>query len=59
MGKLLAILTILTLGGAMFLLELFLIHWAVNLFTPITWTQAFGISLLVAIVGAAFRSRNK
>jgi hypothetical protein len=59
MGKLLAIATIITLGLAMFLVELFLIHWAVNLFTPINWTQAFGISLLIAIVGAAFRSRNK
>ncbi len=59
MEKLLAILTIIALVGAIFLLELFLIHWAVNLFYPITWTQAFGISLLISIIGAAFRSRNK
>jgi hypothetical protein len=59
MGKLLAILTIISLVVAIFLIELFLIHWAVNLFYPITWTQAFGISLLISILGAAFRSRNK
>jgi hypothetical protein len=59
MEKLLAILVIITLVGAIFLLELFLIHWAVNLFYPVTWTQAFGISLLISILGAAFRSRNK
>ncbi len=59
MEKLLAILIIVTLVGVIFLLELFLIHWAVNLFYPITWTQAFGISLLISIIGAAFRSRNK
>ncbi len=59
MEKLLAVLIIVALVGAIFLLELFLIHWAVNLFYPITWTQAFGISLLISIIGAAFRSRNK
>jgi len=59
MEKLLAVLIIVALVGAIFLLELFLIHWAVNLFYPVTWTQAFGISLLISIIGAAFRSRNK
>ncbi len=59
MEKLLAVLIIVALVGAIFLLELFLIHWAVNLFYTITWTQAFGISLLISIIGAAFRSRNK
>ncbi len=59
MEKLLAVIIIVALVGAIFLLELFLIHWAVNLFYPITWTQAFGISLLISIIGAAFRSRNK
>lgn len=59
MEKLLALLIIASLVAAVFMLELFLIHWAVSLFYPITWTQAFGISLLVSILGAAFRSRNK
>jgi len=59
MEKLLALLIIISIASALFMLELFLIHWAVSLFYPITWTQAFGISLLVSILGAAFRSRNK
>jgi hypothetical protein len=59
MEKVLAVLVIIALVGAIFLIELFLIHWAVNLFYPVTWTQAFGISLLISILGAAFRSKNK
>lgn len=41
-----------------FFIELWLIHWAVSLFYPITWVQAFGISILVSILGAAFRSKK-
>jgi hypothetical protein len=41
-----------------FFFELLLIKWAVSLFYPITWTQAFGISLILSIIGAAFRSRK-
>jgi hypothetical protein len=42
-----------------FLFEVLLIKWAVSLFYPINWTQAFGISFLVSILGAAVRSKNK
>lgn len=59
MEKLLAVLIIVALVAAIFTLELVVIHWAVNLFYPISWTQAFGISVLVSILGSAFRSRNK
>jgi hypothetical protein len=59
MEKVLAILIIISLVAAIFMIELFLIHWAVGLFYPITWTQAFGISLLVSILGAAFRNKDK
>ncbi len=59
MEKVLALLIIISLVAAIFMIELFLIHWAVGLFYPITWTQAFGISLLISILGAAFRSRSK
>jgi hypothetical protein len=58
MEKLLAIGIIVALVAAVFSLELLLIHWAVSLFYPITWTQAFGISVLVSILGAAFRNRK-
>ena len=41
-----------------FFFELLLIKWAVSLFYPVTWTQAFGISLIISIIGAAIRSRK-
>lgn len=41
-----------------FFFELLLIKWAVSLFYPISWTQAFGISLILSIIGAAVRSRK-
>lgn len=55
MAKLIGLL----IGAAIvFLFELCLIKWAVSLFYPISWTQAFGISLIISIIGAAIRSRK-
>lgn len=49
----------LLVGAVMvFFFELLLIKWAVSLFYPVTWTQAFGISLIISIIGAAIRSRK-
>jgi hypothetical protein len=59
MTKLLSVLVVISLIIAVMAIELVLLHWAVGLFYPITWTQAFGLSLLIAILGAAFRSRNR
>jgi len=59
MTKLLSVLVVISLVIAVMAIELVLIHWAVGLFYPITWTQAFGLSLLISILGAPFRSRNK
>ena len=59
MTKLLSVLVVLSLVIAVMAIDLVLIHWAVGLFYPITWTQAFGLSLLISILGAAFRSRNR
>ena len=41
MTKLLSVLVVLSLVIAVMAIELVLIHWAVGLFYPITWTQAF------------------
>lgn len=38
-------------------INVWVIHWAVNLFTPISMWQAFGLSVLINIIGAAFRKR--
>ena len=54
----LKVIGLLTLIAVIMFIELTLIHWAVGLFYPITWTQAFGLSLLISILGAAFKSRK-
>jgi hypothetical protein len=50
--------TLLVIVSVVIFIELWLIHWAVGLFYPITYMQAFGISILCSILGAAFRSRK-
>lgn len=40
-------------------LEVLALHWAVNLFTPITMAQAFGIIIILNVLSIPFRSRNK
>jgi hypothetical protein len=37
--------------------EVWIIHWAVGLFTPISMWQAFGITVLLALFSAPFRKR--
>ena len=56
--NMLKVIGVLTLIAVIMFIELTLIHWAVGLFYPITWTQAFGLSLLISILGAAFKSRK-
>lgn len=36
-------------------LNIWVIHWAVSLFYPISMWQAFGISVLLTMVSSAFR----
>jgi len=50
MTNLLSVLVVISLVIAVMAIELVLIHWAVGLFYPITWTQAFGLSLLISIL---------
>ncbi len=59
MNKLLGVLLIILAAVLIFAIELCLIKWAITLFYPITWLQAFGISVLLSIVASAFRSRKK
>lgn len=51
-------LTLITIGTVTYV-NVWIIHWAVNLFTPISMWQAFGISVLISLIGSAFRPRSK
>jgi hypothetical protein len=42
---------------ALFYVQVWVIHWGVNLFTPISMWQAFGISVLLSIVSSALKVR--
>lgn len=41
----------------LFYVQVWVIHWGVNLFTPISMWQAFGISVLLSIVSSALKVR--
>ena len=48
------ILGLLALFPLVWYAQIWLIHWGVGLFYPISMWQAFGISVLLSICGAAF-----
>ena len=41
--------------GVVTFVNVWIIHWAVNLFTPISMWQAFGISVLLSLIGSTLR----
>lgn len=53
MKNALVILGLLILLPVVWYAQIWLIHWAVGLFYPISMWQAFGISILTSILGAA------
>jgi hypothetical protein len=54
MKNLLMIVGLLMLLPAVWYVQIWVIHWAISLFYPISMWQAFGISVLLSIFGSAF-----
>lgn len=54
----LKIIGLLLLVAALVLLEVFVIYWAVNLFTEISYLQAFGIMVILAIIKGTLRGNK-
>lgn len=55
--KTLAIIALILLIPALWYAQVWVIHWGVNLFTPISMWQAFGISVLLGIISSALKVR--
>lgn len=55
--KTLAIAGLILLIPALWYVQVWVIHWGVNLFTPISMWQAFGISVLLGIISSALKVR--
>ena len=50
-----SIIAIMLLAIGLTYLNIWIIHWAVSLFYPISMWQAFGLSVLLTMISSAFR----